>query len=356
MHFHTVKLYPVAGATIYCYIFGMMNLFKLFLKPIDVSALDDMRLSDIMKLTGRLRDGDKIILLDKDKARRMTCLRQLIADRLKLLIGWSGQADVSALTFDTDTAESITVFDAEFNKRAIEYATEHKLYYEQTSWTMGSYNGIHDTLVYAYHFNPEIQKDTLSTAAKTITKGLVNAHRSFSNLQQAVQKFEWAIPVVEYVRIFPSGNDDWDASLWQISNFSITPETFNGFVDEAKNILQDDEAVAEWRKEILTKFRTASYGNNAKVDFNTPIVVVSTPDDWKKTYYETIKPEAERRERCKDVIEEIKGQMTRDDVLRSLGIAGLVDKCCQLAVEHGVTVGALGPSQILPWGNKQNDV
>ena len=27
----------------------MMNLFKLFLKPIDVSALDDMRLHDIMK-------------------------------------------------------------------------------------------------------------------------------------------------------------------------------------------------------------------------------------------------------------------------------------------------------------------
>ena len=29
----------------------MMNLFKLFQKPIDVSVLDDMRLFDIMKLT-----------------------------------------------------------------------------------------------------------------------------------------------------------------------------------------------------------------------------------------------------------------------------------------------------------------
>ena len=44
----------------------MMNLFKLFLKPIDVSALDDMRLHDIMKLTGRLRDGNKIIVNDAD--------------------------------------------------------------------------------------------------------------------------------------------------------------------------------------------------------------------------------------------------------------------------------------------------
>ena len=352
MHFHTVKLHPVAGANIYCYIFGMMNLFKLFLKPIDVSVLDDMRLSDIMKLTGRLRDGDKIILLDKDKGRRMTYLRQLIAERIKLLIGWSGQADVSTLTFNTDTGDFISVFDAEFNKRAIEYATEHKLYYEQSSWTMGSYNGIKDTLTYLYHFNPDNQKDTLSGMAKIITKGLVNAHRSFNNLQQAVQRFEWAIPVVEYVRTDPSGNDDWGAPLWHIEHFGITPETLNGFMDEAKNILQDDEAISEWRKEIIARFCTASYGNNAKVDFNTPIVLVSTPDEWKKIYYERIKPEAERRERCKDVIEEIKGQMTRDDVLRSIGIVELVDKCRLLATEHASTVGALGPVQILPWGNK----
>lgn len=32
MHFHTVKLHPVADANIYCYIFDMMNLFKIFLK------------------------------------------------------------------------------------------------------------------------------------------------------------------------------------------------------------------------------------------------------------------------------------------------------------------------------------
>ena len=56
--------------------------------------------------------------------------------------------------------------------------------------------------------------------------------------------------------------------MWHIENFSITPENLNGFMDEAKNILQDDEAIAEWRKEIIASFRTASYGHNAKVDFN----------------------------------------------------------------------------------------
>lgn len=326
----------------------MMNLFKLFLKPIDVSALDDMRLSDIMKLTGRLRDGNKIIVLYRDKDHRVRQLQHIIADRIKLLIGWSGQADVSALTLDC--CGSISVFDEEFNKMVREYAIEHKLYHEVASWAMGCSNGINDTLAYAYHFNPECQEDTLADAAKVIIKGVVNAHRSFDNLQRAVREFEWAVPVVEYIKIYPSGNDEWGAPVWHISSLSITPETLNGFMDEAKNILQDDEAIAEWRKEIIASFRTASYGHNAKVDFNTPSVTVSTPDEWKKTYYERIKPEAERRERCKDVIEEIKGHMTRDDVLRSIGIADLVDKCRLLAMEHASTEGASGPYRNLLQG------
>lgn len=328
----------------------MMNLFKLFLKPIDVTALDDMRLFDIMKLTGRLRDGNKIIVLDKDKGHRANQLRQLITDRLKLLIGWSGQADVSALTIDNNYADSITVFDEEFNKMVREYASEHKLYHEVSSWVMNISNGINDTLAYSYHFNPENQEDTLANMVKVITKGIVNAHRSFDNLQRIVRNFEWAIPVVEYIRVYPSGNDDCGAPVWHIENLSITPENLNGFMDEAKNILQDDEAIAEWRKEIISNFRTASYGHNAKVDFNTPSVTVHTPDEWKTTYYTRIKPEAERRERCKDVIEEIKGQMTRDDVLRSIGITELVDKCRLLAIEHASTEGPSGPYRNLLQG------
>jgi hypothetical protein len=332
----------------------MMNLFKLFLKPIDVSALDDMRLHDIMKLTGRLQDGNKIIVLAKDKGHRVSQLQHIIADRIKLLIGWSGQADISTLTLDC--CGSISVFDEEFNKMAREYATEHKLYYEVSTWAMGSSNGIDDSLAYRYHFNPECQEETLADMVKVIIKGIVNAHRSFDNLQRVVREFAWAVPVVEYIKTYPSGNDEWGAPVWHISCFSITPETLNGFIDGAKNILQDDEAIAEWRKEIIASFRTASYGHNAKVDFNTPNVTVSTPDEWKKTYYEKIKPEAERRERCKDVIDEIKGPMTRDDVLRSMGIADLVDKCRLLAMEHASTAGALGPSQVLPWGEIRNDV
>ena len=326
----------------------MMNLFKLFLKPIDVSALDDMRLHDIMKLTGRLQDGNNIIVLAKDKGHRVSQLQHIIADRIKLLIGWSGQADISTLT--PDCCGSISVFDEEFNKMACEYATEHKLYNEVSSWAIGSSNGTNDSLAYAYHFNPECQEETLADMVKVIIKGIVNAHRSFDNLQRVVRKFDWAIPVVEYIRVYPSGDDDCGAPVWHIENFSITPENLNGFMNEAKNILQDGEAIAEWRKEIIASFRTASYGHNAKVDFNTPSVTVHTPDEWKEIYYERIKPEAERRERCKDVIEEIKGQMTRDDVLRSLGIAELVDKCRLLASEHASTEGPSGPYRNLLQG------
>jgi len=302
----------------------MMNLFKLFLKPIDVSALDDIRLHDIMKLTGRLQDGNKIIVLSKDKGHRVSQLQHIIADRIKLLIGWSGQADVSTLTLDC--CGSISVFDEEFNKMVREYATEHKLYHEVSTWTMGCSNGIDEAVEYSYNFKPESQKGTLAEMAKVITDGMVKAHRSFDSLRQVAHKFEWAIPVVEYIRVYVSGHDDWGAPVWHISNFSITPENLDGFLGAAKGILQDDEAIAEWRKEIISSFRTASYGNNVEVDYNVPSVMVITPDEWKKTYYEKIKPEAERRERCKDVIEEIKGHLTREDVLRSIGIAETVEK------------------------------
>ena len=315
----------------------MINLFKLFLKPFNIASLDDMRLSDIMTLTGRLQDGNKIIVLDKDEGCRAIQLRQLIADRIKLLIGYSGQADVSALTFDI-YGNTITVSDEGFNKLAREYATEHKLYCEATSWS-GFYNGngIDEAVEYSYNFKPESQKGTLAEMAKVITDGMVKAHRSFDSLRQVAQKFEWAIPVVEYIRVYGSGTDDWGAPAWHISNFSITPENLNGFLDAAKGILQDDEAIAEWRKEIISSFRTACYEYNAKVDYNKPSVIVITPGEWKETYYKTIKPEAERRDRCKDVIEEINGQMTRDDILRSIGIADLVDKRRLLAMEHTST-------------------
>ena len=329
----------------------MMNLFKLFLKPIDVAALEDMRLHDIMKLTGRLQDGNKIIVLAKDKGHRVSQLQHIIADRIKLLIGWSGQADVSALTIEFHD-DTIIVSDEKFNKLAHEYAAEHKLYCDATSWTTwrGFYNAIDEAVQYSYNFTPESQKGTLVDMAKVITDGMVKAHRSFDSLQRVVRKFDWAIPVVEYIRVYPSGDDDCGAPVWHIENFSITPENLNGFMNEAKNILQDDEAIAEWRKEIIASFRTASYGHNAKVDFNTPSVTVHTPDEWKEIYYERIKPEAERRERCKDVIEEIKDQMTRDDVLRSLGIAELVDKCRLLASEHASTEGPSGPYRNLLQG------
>lgn len=298
----------------------MMNLFKLFLKPFDLASLDDMRLSDIMTLTGSLRDGDKIIVLDKDKGCREIQLRQLIADRIRLLIGYSGQA----VSIDIYGA-TITVSDKGFNKLAHEYVAEHKLYCEETSWS-GFYNGIDEAVQYSYNFNPESQKGTLAGMAKVITDGMVKAHRSFDTLRQVVRKFDWAIPVVEYIRVYASGKDVYDAPVWHISNFSITPENLTGFLDAVKDILQDDEAIAEWRKEIISNFRTASYGNNVEVDYNVPSVMVITPDEWKKTYYETIKPAAERRERCKAVIDEIKGHITRDDILRSIGIAETVEK------------------------------
>ena len=60
----------------------------------------------------------------------------------------------------------------------------------------------------------------------------------------------------------------------------------------------------------------------------------------KKEYYEKIKPEAERRERCKDIIGEIKGpvdnEVTTQTILSRMGIAEFVEKCRIMAIEQGL--------------------
>lgn len=315
----------------------MMNLFKLFLKPIDVTALDDMRLSDIMKLTGRLQDGNIIIALDKDKGHRENQLRELIVKRIKALIGWSGQVDVSTLSIEN--AGLISIIPIEFNKTVGDYTVENKIYRESSAWfTAPGDNVIRDTLLYSYQSNPCNNDDTLGSVVKSVIKDIVRAQRTFDNLQLVINDYKWAIPVVDYIRVGTTGNDIYDASAWEVINFGITPEMVNGFIEEAGTILQDSEAVTAWRSQIINSFRTASYGS--KVDFNTPRITVKTPEEWRKEYYEKIKPEAERRERCKDIIEEIKGpvdnEVTTQTILNRMGIAEFVEKCRIMAIEQGL--------------------
>lgn len=315
----------------------MMNLFKLFLKPIDVTALDDMRLHDIMKLTGRLQDGNKIIVLAKDKGHRVSQLRELIVKRIKALIGWSGQVDVSTLSIEN--AGLISIIPIEFNKTVGDYTVENKIYRESSAWfTAPGDNVIRDTLVYSYQSNPCNNYDTLGSVVKSVIKDIVRAQRTFDNLQLVINDYKWAIPVVDYIRVGTTGNDIYDASAWEVINFGITPEMVNGFIEEAGTILQDSEAVTAWRSQIINSFRTASYGS--KVDFNTPRITVKTPEEWRKEYYEKIKPEAERRERCKDIIEEIKGpvdnEVTTQTILNRMGIAEFVEKCRIMAIEQGL--------------------
>ena len=315
----------------------MITLIEKLRKPLNVADLDEMRLCDIMKLRRRICDGNIIINLDDDIVRREHQLRELIVKRIKALIGWSGQVDVSTLSIENTGL--ISIIPIEFNKTVGDYIVENKIYREGSTWSTDSaYNVIRDTLVYSYQSNPCNNDDTLESVVKSVIKDIARAQRTFDNLRLVINDYKWAIPVVDYIRVGTTGNDIYDASAWEVINFGITPEMVNGFMEEAGTILQDPEAVTAWRSQIINSFRTASYGS--KVDFNSPKITVKTPEGWKKEYYEKIKPEAERRERCKDIIGEIKGpvdnEVTTQTILSRMGIAEFVEKCRIMAIEQGL--------------------
>ena len=320
----------------------MITLIEKLRKPLHVAVLDEMRLRDIMKLRRHICDGHIIINLDDDIVHREHQLRELIVKRIKAIIGWSGQVDVSTLSIENNGL--ISIIPTEFNKTVGEYTVENKIYRESSTWFSGLADNVSkDTLVYSYQSNPCNNDETLEAVAKSVIKDIVRAQRTFNNLQLVINDYKWAIPVVDYIRVGTTGNDIYDASAWEVINFGITPEMVNGFMEAAGNILQDSEAVTAWRSQIINSFRTAAYGS--KVDFNAPRITVKTPEGWKKEYYEKIKPEAERRERCKDIIEEIKGpvdnEVTTETILSRMGIADFVERCRLMAIERGLNKGIL---------------
>ena len=286
----------------------MMNIFNFFFKPVEMTELDNWPIAEILKLKGQLREDSKTILLPKDKTSRKVKLEHIVADRLKWLISCNNQVDVSGICVDVDCAGCITVYDKIFNQAVDQFSSENKLFCMGSDWYES--NVINERLKNRFCFDPSTCNDSISERVKYIIEQLGYLHESFNRLKQAIHEYQWAIPVVEHICV----NDRFDDSnvpTWEVVSFGITPECLDGFMAEASRILQDDEAVAAWRNELIDIFRQTAKNNPDYVDFDRPGITVCKPEEWKTDYYKHIKSNLERRARAKDVIEEIRNAMPR---------------------------------------------
>jgi hypothetical protein len=136
--------------------------------------------------------------------------------------------------------------------------------------------------------------------------------KSFEELKELVSKYQYLVPVIDHIQV----NHSCD---WSIGYIFITPEMLEGYMDAVRPVLDDDEAFGRLREKIIETFRRYANGNPENVDYNKPTVPVPAPEDWKKRYYGTIKPEEERRERSKAIIEEIRGSITENDIMQEVG-------------------------------------
>ncbi len=314
LQLHAVKLHPVAASNICCYIFRMMNIFNFFSKPIEMTELDNWPIVEILKLKGQLVDDAKTIHLPKDKTSRKVELEHIVANRLKWLIGCNNQIDVSGICVDVDCAGFITVYDKIFNQAVEQFSSENKVYRADAGWCESNIIGAR--LKYRFCFDPSTCSDSISEMARHIIEQLGYQHESFNRLKQVIDEYQWAIPVVDHIRVVDNYNES-SVPTWEVYAFGITPECLDGFMTEARRILQDDEVVAVWRGDIIDNFRQTANNNPECVDFDRPCITVSLPEAWKADCYKRIKSTLERRTRAKDVIEEIRNAMP--------GIASICD-------------------------------
>lgn len=321
LQLHAVKLYPVAAPNICCYIFRMMNIFNFFFKPIEIKELDNWPVVEILKLKGKLLDDMKTIYLPKDKTSRKVQLEHMVADRLKWIIGCNNHVDASGICVDVDCAGFITVYNKNFNQAVEQFSSENKVLRAGADWC--ETNIIDERLKYRFSFDASQCSDSISEMARYIIEQLGYYHESFNRLKQVIYEYQWAIPVVDHIRVIDRCNDS-SVPTWEVVSFGITPECLDGFMTEAGRILQDDEAVAAWRNNIIDNFRRTANNNPDCVDFDRPCITVSQPEEWKTDYYKHIKPNLERRDRAKDVIEEIRNAMPGIASLRDLKLSELI--------------------------------
>ena len=286
----------------------MFNFLNRFLKPIDATELDNMPILDIAKINRRVSFNGKIVELTP-----LTVV-DIVADRLQTLLKGMTDTEYSVMK-DTPVHPSMYFTAKEFEKEVSEYVDEHKLYSD-----CYTYRGVNDKsrsavlseLNIEYLVNTSKETNSILSVARDIAYHTGKRRESFENLKELGDKYQYLVPVVNYFNV-NKGTE------WYLNAIYITPEMLDGYIDAVRPVLDDEEALGKLREHVLKSFREAANGNPDAVDYNMPMVTVPTPDGWKRTYYGKVKPEEERRERNKAIIEEIRGSITEHDIMQEVG-------------------------------------
>ena len=275
------------------YIFRKIKaLLNRVTEPVDVSCFDQMSLSDIMD------SSMKFSINGVSYEPTQTNLASGIAARLKQIVSSRINApdlDISA-SLDGHLIECNL---AEHNAEAETFVMSNKLDI-QYGYSINALECPSEmsAVLYYVKWRPRVELDhnssTLSDVADRMVTGIMSAMASFSSLKSLGGLLQSVVPVVDRVLVYRTADDGW-----AIDGYQITPELLDGFIAECKNVL-DEQEVRAFRSHLVDELSRYGY-----VDYDYPSVQADTPEKWRELYRTLIEPAQRRRERCKDVIEEI---------------------------------------------------
>jgi len=279
-----------------------MNIFRKLInrisEPLDMEDLDRMCLNEIAEGCYRIRvDRDDNTVLSPTPEN----IASAIAMRLRELVAL--QVDVSDLSITTLNCGYVRVDMPKFNKSATDYLAGSKFYIEGIKWESqgyGVYNNLPNMCTYSLNFLPIEYSDRLIVMARSIADDILKATTRLHRLKALETRLEYIIPVVGKVKIYCDDDNEW-----HVDEYEITPEQLDGFMEVMQKYLTPEE-VAGWRKQCIAEFVRNSSGT---ADFNYPYITVSTPDAWRELFHSKILPDAERRDRCHETLEEINAQI-----------------------------------------------
>ena len=293
----------------------MLKIFEKLRKPLTAEQISQMNIGDIVHSNRRLLNDDAPVNIDFNAC----IVKDLLSKQLKEKVSPDLEVEIVGTSFyvrNNKYAAEVKEF-VEANKLAYpeDYVTSFAFSHSYTGW----HNAINDKLTYNIGFSFGYS-DTIAGAVADVKHKVKEKEEMFAKLKELMAGKQDLVQRVKeiYLGILPHLMDE--IGDWYICNLQITPELMNEFVDFMRishgGTLTDEEADA-WRDEIIAKFRSASYAGD--VDYNRPTISVDMPEKWITEYHEKIKPAQERRERCADVLKEIRGKIDVNAILNSLG-------------------------------------
>lgn len=330
MGFCDIKYSLFAVVSQICYISGMFKFLRKFKKPIDVAVLDRIPIRDLTKLNVRISFKGKIVDLN------ICNVTDVVADRLRTLLDGMTEAKlivepVDDVILDADRvvhpSENILyVTSREFNKEVADYVTENKLYGDGY-WCgdlFPSKDAVGSKLAVTERINTMREEESVYSVACDIVHRVDTHRKTFENLKELVDKYQYLVPVIDHIKVNHSRD-------WSIGDIFITPEMMEGYMDAVRPVLDDDEAFGRLREWVIDTFRLHANGKPENVDYNKPTVPVPAPEDWKTRYYGTIKPEEERRERNREIISEIRGNIAEHESMNDANHMRLLQRLLSLS-------------------------